>query len=104
MQPLTWTEFGFAGLVALSLGPVIGYMFRLLNKSQQAAVDRANTERDNERIENTRLHTQLEDMQRAVLATLADVARVMGEVQQMLRERETQRAVERELDRGRERP
>lgn len=103
MASLNWTEFGLAGLIATALGSVIAYVFRLLVTSQEGAVDRANSERDSERIENTRLHTQLEDMQRAVLATLADVARVMGEVQQMLRERETQRTVEREMGRGRER-
>lgn len=92
METLTWGQFGLAGLVAMSLGTVIAYIFKLLLTSQQAALKDAQVERDTERAESRAT-------QRTAMVTLADVARVMAEVQTMLREREIQRVM-RERERG----
>lgn len=98
-NPWEWGQLGVAGAVAVSLGGVISYVFKLFVSVQAEAMARARAERDAERTEVTRLHTLSEEQQRAVVVTLADVARVMAEVQQMMREREIQAAMEREFDR-----
>lgn len=99
VEAFTWTQFGLAGIIAVSLGGVISYVFRLFVRVQGDQVSRAVNERDDANNENVRLHNRIEDQQRATLATLVDVARVMSEVQQMLREREIHLAMEREFDR-----
>lgn len=102
MVPLTWSQFGLAGLIAISLGTAIVYIFKLLLETQKQAVKDAQAERDSEHVEVARLHKIREDTQREALMVLADVARVMSEVQQMLREREMQLAMEREFSRRKE--
>lgn len=90
---LSWAQFGLAGLIAVSLASVIAYIFKLLIESKNAEIERAYKERDNTNTENERLHNRIDDQQRTMLVTLADVARVMGDVQLMLREREVERRV-----------
>lgn len=97
--PFEWSQLGVAGTVAVSLGGVIAYVFKLFTTVQQDAVKRALAERDSERNEVTRLHSQSDEQQKVILVTLADVTRVMSEVQQMMREREIQNAMEREFSR-----
>lgn len=94
-----WSQLGLAGLIALALGGVISYIFRLLVEVQTKQTERLTSERDATETENQRLHNRFEEQQRGTLSVLADVARVMAEVQQMLREREIQQTMEREFRR-----
>lgn len=99
MDPWGWSQLGLAGTIAVSLGGVIAYVFKLFINTQTDAIARSTAARDEEHNENIALQARLDDQQRSVLTTLADVARVMSEVQQMLREREIQLAMEREFER-----
>jgi hypothetical protein len=99
MNLISWSQFGLAGLIAMTLGGVISYVFRLLVRVQTTTMERLMAERDATETENQRLQNRFEEQQRTTLTTLADVAHVMSEVQQMLREREIQQAMEREFNR-----
>ena len=91
MDVLTWGQFGLAGLIAMTLGGVIAYVFKLFVTSQTAAIDRIIADRDREHAEKNELNKYIQDRQREVVDMLGDVARVMGEVQRMLAEREYDR-------------
>jgi hypothetical protein len=99
MEVINWTQYGVAGLVAMSLGGVIAYIFKLFVHAQRESLERTRDELRECNAEGIRLHGKIEDQQRAVLQTLSDVARVMSEVQQMMREREIQTAMEKEFER-----
>lgn len=91
MNPATWGQYGLAGLIAMTLGTVIAYVFKLFVTSQTNALNQCRADGDRERIEKNELSKYVQDRQREVTALLADVARVMAEVQKLLQEREYDR-------------
>jgi hypothetical protein len=91
---ISWSQLGVAGLIAITLGGVIAYVFRLLTKLQHDALKQALEDRD----EATR---KLDEQQRIMIPVLGDVARVLNEVQRMLQQREIELTMERELGRRR---
>src|SRR5690349_8628523 len=99
MNGMNLSQYGLAGIVITILGGVISYVFKLLIDSKNAEIDRAYKERDIANSENDRLHNKIYDQQRSMVITLSDVARVMGDVQQMMRDREVEHRVEAELKR-----
>lgn len=94
MDPVSWGQFGIAGLIAMTLGTVIAYVFKLLIQTQASALKDCKDERDQQRTEGAALRDRMEERQRQALLVLADVARVMGDVQMLLREREIERKYE----------
>jgi uncharacterized protein YjiK len=94
VDPVTWGQYGLAGLVAMTLGAIIGYVFKLLIQSSSAALKDCQDERNQLRIEASAVRDRMEDRQKQSLLVLADVSRVMAEVQNLLREREIERKIE----------
>lgn len=94
MVPVSWTQFGLAGLIVLALGPTIAYVFKLLIQSSSAALKDCQDERNQLRVEASAVRDRMEERQRQSLLVLADVSRVMAEVQHLLREREIERKIE----------
>lgn len=91
MDVLTWGQFGLAGLIAMTLGGVIAYVFKLFVSSQSAALNQCHADGERERVEKAEMAQYIRDRQREVVETLGDVARVMAQVQQMLQERDYDR-------------
>lgn len=102
MDVVSWGQFGLAGTIAISLGGVIAYVFKLFVNTQKEAMLRIIGERDDSQADVARLNTLIQEQQRAVLVTLSDVTKAMAEVQQMLRDRVIRQNVEREFDQRRE--
>lgn len=100
MDIVTWGQFGLAGTIAVSLGGVIAYVFRLFVNTQNAAVVRIIGERDDADKEVARLNNVIQEGQRATLVVLSDVTKAMAEVQQILREQGIRQAVEQEVRRS----
>jgi hypothetical protein len=100
-----WAQFGLAGAIAISLGTVISYIFKLfvktqsdILKTQSDTVARVIGERNAAQEEIARLHKQIEEQ---VLPMLGDVSRALAQVQTVFRDRDTALAVQRELERMR---
>lgn len=91
-----WAQFGLAGAIAITLGTVISYVFKLFVKAQSDTITRVIGERNAALAEVSRLHTQIEEQ---VVPMLADVSRGLTQVQAVFRDRDTALAVQRELER-----
>jgi hypothetical protein len=93
-----WAQFGLAGAIAITLGTVVSYVFKLFVKTQSDTMTRLVDERNAAHEEIARLHKQIEEQ---VLPTLGDVSRALAQVQTVFRDRDTALAVQRELERMR---
>lgn len=91
-----WAQFGLAGAIAISLGMVISYVFKLYVKTQSEMLTRILGERNTAHAEIARLHKQIEE---EILPMLGDVSRTLAQVQAVFRDRDTALAVQRELER-----
>lgn len=91
-----WAQFGLAGAIAVSLGMVVSYVFKLFVKTQSDMVTRLLLERNAAHAEIDRLHKQIEEQ---VLPMLGEVTRTLAQVQGVFRDRDTALAVQRELER-----
>lgn len=91
-----WAQFGLAGAIAITLGTVVAYVFKLFVKTQSDTVVRVISERNAALDEINRLHKQIEEQ---VLPMLGDVSRALAQVQTIFRDRDTALAVQRELER-----
>lgn len=93
-----WAQFGLAGAIAISLGTVISYIFKLFVKTQSDTITRVIGERNAANEEIARLHKQIEEQ---VLPMMGDVSRALAQMQTVFRDRDTALAVQRELERMR---
>jgi hypothetical protein len=91
-----WAQFGLAGAIAISLGMVVSYVFKLYVKVQSDMVTRIIAERNAAQAEIDRLHKQIEEQ---ILPMLGDVSRTLAQVQGIFRDRDTALAVQKELER-----
>jgi hypothetical protein len=91
-----WAQFGLAGAIAISLGMVVSYVFKLFVKTQSDMVTRLISERNAAHAEIERLHEQIEEK---VVPMLVEVSRTLAQVQSVFRDRDTALAVQKELER-----